>query len=63
MDNLNSLRDYLNAVDPTPQISDRSTLEAFQEAEDWHDNREASGSSIELEEGQEIVHKFEDGYY
>jgi len=37
--------------------------EAINEAEQWHEELQASGKKLQLQDDQDIIHQFNDGYY
>ena len=56
-----TIRDYAERTNQNFQNAD--FVETFQEAEEWHENLEASGETIQLEGDMEVIHEFDDGHY
>jgi hypothetical protein len=62
---LTTLRDYVEGATPTPTptLSNMTLREAINEAEQWHEELQASGKKLQLQDDQDIIHQFNDGYY
>lgn len=56
-----SIKDYAEATNQNFQNADFE--EVYQESVEWHEELEASGRQLDIEEGQVIVEQYDDGYY
>ena len=63
---LTGIIDYMQSVRPTPDLSDKTFYEAVNISDEWHEAialGEDVGNTLDLEEGQVVVHTYDDGYY
>lgn len=58
-----SIKDYRDGAMPIPQLKGMSVSEAYNLAEQWHEQLEATDGRIDIQEGQVVIKKFDDGYY
>ena len=56
-----SIRDYANATNQNFQNDDFD--EVYQDSVQWHEEKEATGQTIQVEGDAEVIHTFNNGYY
>jgi len=63
VENLQTIRDYREGATPTPSLTNVPLTDAIAQAEQWHENLKSTGTALDIQDGQDVIKQYDDGYY